>query len=147
MKYSDNVNLEIARQEYENNKIGFKLDIDENYIGTLSDINDNRTNNGEQIFTYTKISHGSDAVTPNASLSERQKVEEITILYQGSTSPLNFKAKEGEVGRDWVDNDLEMAKRILSGDKNATGQLEASSEYLKEMMEKYPNAKVNIHIR
>ena len=83
MKYSDNVNLEIARQEYENNKIGFKLDIDENYIGTLSDINDNRTNNGEQIFTYTKISHGSDAVTPNASLSERQKVEEITILYQG----------------------------------------------------------------
>ena len=145
MKYSDNVNLEIARQEYENNKIGFKLDIDENYIGTLSDINDNRTNNGEQIFTYTKISHGSDAVTPNASLSERQKVEEITILYQGSTSPLNFKAKEGEVGRDWVDNDLEMAKRILSGDKNATGQLEASSEYLKEMMEKYPNAKVNIY--
>ena len=145
MKYSDNVNLEIARQEYENNKIGFKLDIDENYIGTLSDINDNRTNNGEQIFTYTKISHGSDAVTPNASLSERQKVEEITILYQGSTSPLNFKAKEGEVGRDWVDNDLEMAKRTLSGDKNATGQLEASSEYLKEMMEKYPNAKVNIY--
>ena len=34
MKYSDNVNLEIARQEYENNKIGFKLDIDENYIGS-----------------------------------------------------------------------------------------------------------------
>ena len=145
MKYSDNVNLEIARQEYENNKIGFKLDIDENYIGTLSDINDNRTNNGEQIFTYTKTRHGSDAVTPNASLSERQKVEEITILYQGSTSPLNFRAKKGEVSRDWVDNDLEMAKRILSGDKNATGQLEASSEYLKEMMEKYPNAKVNIY--
>ena len=66
-------------------------------------------------------------------------------MYQGSTSPLNFKAKEGEVSRDWVDNDLEMAKRILSGDKNATGQLEASSEYLKEMMEKYPNAKVNIY--
>ena len=139
--------MNLAQKEYDLNVfIGKKMDLeDKPYIATLSDINDNRTNNGEQIFTYTKTRHGSDAVTPNASLSERQKVEEITILYQGSTSPLNFKAKEGEVSRDWVDNDLEMAKKILSGDKNATGQLEASSEYLKEMMEKYPNAKVNIY--
>lgn len=144
---TDRENMNLAQKEYDPNVfIGKKMDLeDKPYIATLSDINDNRTNNGEQIFTYTKTRHGSDAVTPNASLSERQKVEEITILYQGSTSPLNFKAKEGEVSRDWVDNDLEMAKRILSGDKNATGQLEASSEYLKEMMEKYPNAKVNIY--
>mgnify|MGYP000972827776 CR=1 FL=1 len=144
---TDRENMNLAQKEYDLNVfIGKKMDLeDKPYIATLSDINDNRTNNGEQIFTYTKTRHGSDAVTPNASLSERQKVEEITILYQGSTSPLNFKAKEGEVSRDWVDNDLEMAKKILSGDKNATGQLEASSEYLKEMMEKYPNAKVNIY--
>ena len=145
--FSDKQNMLVAQKEYESDPyIGKVLNThDIPYIATLSDINDNRTNNGEQIFTYTKTRHGLDAVTPNASLSERQKVEEITILYQGSTSPLNSKAKEGEVSRDWVDNDLEMAKRILSGDKNATGQLEASSEYLKEMMEKYPNAKVNIY--
>ena len=145
--FSDKQNMLVAQKEYESDPyIGKVLNThDIPYIATLSDINDNRTNNGEQIFTYTKTRHGLDAVTPNASLSERQKVEEITILYQGSTSPLNSKAKEGEVSRDWVDNDLKMAKRILSGDKNATGQLEASSEYLKEMMEKYPNAKVNIY--
>jgi len=145
--FSDKQNMLVAQKEYESDPyIGKVLNThDIPYIATLSDINDNRTNNGEQIFTYTKTRHGLDAVTPNASLSERQKIEEITILYQGSTSPLNSKAKEGEVSRDWVDNDLEMAKRILSGDKNATGQLEASSEYLKEMMEKYPNAKVNIY--
>ena len=145
--HKDIENLNLARHEYDvDNHIGKKIYANNHYYkGTLSDINDNRTNNGEQIFTYTKTRHGLDAVTPNASLSERQKVEEITILYQGSTSPLNSEAKEGEVGRDWVDNDLKMAKRILSGDKNATGQLEASSEYLKEMMEKYPNAKVNIY--
>ena len=145
--HKDIENLNLARHEYDvDNHIGKKIYANNHYYkGTLSDINDNRTNNGEQIFTYTKTRHGLDAVTPNASLSERQKVEEITILYQGSTSPLNSEAKEGEVGRDCVDNDLKMAKRILSGDKNATGQLEASSEYLKEMMEKYPNAKVNIY--
>lgn len=145
---TDEVNVYLAKKEYdEDNYIGKRLNAGEEgpYVGTLSDINDNHSNNGEQIFTYTKTRNGKGSVTPDASLSERQKVEEITILYQGSTSPLNFKAKEGEVGRDWVDNDLEMAKRILSGDKNATGQLEASSEYLKEMMEKYPNAKVNIY--
>ena len=128
MKYSDEFNLIIAKREYDNNHVGFKLNIDGNYIATLSDVNDNRTNNGEQIFTYTKTKYGKDVVTPDASFSERQKVEEITILYQGSTSPLNSEAKEGEVSRDWVDNDLKMAQRILSGDKNATGQLEASSE-------------------
>ena len=145
--YSDKENMYVAKQEYDDNiYIGKWLETSsEDYVATLSDINDNRTNNGEQIFTYTKTKHGTASVTPDASLSKRQKVEEITLLYQGSTSPLNSKAKEGEVSRDWVDNDLEMAKRILSGDKNATGQLEASSEYLKEMMEKYPNAKVNIY--
>lgn len=140
MAYSDETNMNIAKEEYENRNIGdlYWTKPGNEYVGILSDINDNRTNNGEQIFTYTKTKYGEDVVTPNASLSERQKVEEITILYQGSTSPLNSKAKEGEVSRDWVDNDLKMAQRILSGDKNATGQLEASSEYLKEMMEKYP---------
>ena len=119
--HKDIENLNLARHEYDvDNHIGKKIYANNHYYkGTLSDINDNRTNNGEQIFTYTKTRHGLDAVTPNASLSERQKVEEITILYQGSTSPLNSEAKEGEVGRDWVDNDLKMAKRILSGVKRS----------------------------
>ena len=54
MGYSDETNVELARKEYEDNELGYKLDVDEEYVGTLSDINNNRSNNGEQIFTYTK---------------------------------------------------------------------------------------------
>ena len=146
MGYSDETNVEIARSEYIDNKPDFKLDTNEGYVGTLSDINNNRSNNGEQIFTYTKTSGGSDKVEPDAPLSEREKVEEITIFYRGSTNPVEvFSGKADEVKKDWVDNDGPMAKRILSEDKGVTGQLEASSDYLKEMMEKYPNAKINIY--
>ena len=148
MGYSDETNVELAKKEYEDNKPGDILEVDEGYVGTLSDINNNRSNNGEQIFTYTKTSGGTqtESVTPDAPLSEREKVEEITILYRGSTNPVNvFSGEAGEVKKDWIDNDGPMAKRILFGDKGVTGQLEASSDYLKEMMEKYPNAKINIY--
>lgn len=89
---TDRENMNLAQKEYDPNVfIGKKMDLeDKPYIATLSDINDNRTNNGEQIFTYTKTRHGTDAVTPDASLSERSKVEEITILYRGSTNPFSF---------------------------------------------------------
>ena len=113
MGYSDETNVEIARSEYIDNKPDFKLDTNEGYVGTLSDINNNRSNNGEQIFTYTKTSGGSDKVEPDAPLSEREKVEEITIFYRGSTNPVEvFSGKADEVKKDWVDNDGPMAKRI-----------------------------------
>jgi len=115
-------------------------------VGTLSDTNDSRSDNGEQIYTYTKTSGSNEAVSPDAPLSEREKVEEITILYRGSTNPLKVFSGEGmDVLRDWGANDIPMAGKIILGGKGATGQLEASSDYLKEMMEKYPNAKVNIY--
>ncbi len=146
MAYSDETNVNLAKEEYENRNIGDSLRTNpgNEYVGILSDANDNRSNNGEQIYTYTKTSGSNEVVSPDAPLSEREKVEEITILYRGSTAP-GKGADNADAKRDWLDNDAPMAKKIMLGEKGATGQLEASSDYLKEMMEKYPNAKINIY--
>ena len=145
MAYSDETNMNIAKEEYKDRPSGYILKTEDNeYVGTLSDANDNRSNNGEQIYTYTKTEGSNKIVSPDAPLSEREKVEEITILYRGSTAP-GKGADNADAKRDWLDNDAPMAKKIILGEKGATGQLEASSDYLKEMMEKYPNAKINIY--
>ena len=145
MAYSDETNMNIAKEEYKNREPGYILNTEDNeYLGTLSDVNDDRTNNGEQIYTYTRTEGSDEIVSPDAPLSEREKVEEITILYRGSTAP-GKGADNEDAKRDWLENDAPMAKKIMLGEKGATGQLEASSDYLKEMMEKYPNAKINIY--
>ena len=147
MAYSDETNVNLAKEEYENRNIGDSLRTNpgNEYVGILSDANDNRSNNGEQIYTYTKTSGSNEVVSPNAPLSEREKVEEITILYRGSTNPKEILSNGGDVSRDWGANDIPMAGKIVTGGNGVTGQLEASSDYLKEMMEKYPNAKINIY--
>ena len=147
MVYSDETNMNIAKEDYKNREPGYILNTEDNeYLGTLSDANDSRSKNGEQIYTYTKTSGSNEVVSPDAPLSEREKVEEITILYRGSTNPLKVFSGEGmDVLRDWGENDIPMAGKIMLGEKGATGQLEASSDYLKEMMDKYPNAKINIY--
>ena len=151
-QYTDKENVEIAQQEYENHKVGYSLETSGSgkYVGTLSDANNNRTNNGEQVFTYTKTSTGREAVPPTASAEERAQVKEITIMYQGSASPSNLFTNPGEFWRDWVNNDIPAAINIKRGEylgltSKPTGQWEASAAYLKEMMEKYPNAKINIY--
>ena len=146
MVYSDETNMNIAKEEYKNREPGYILNTEDNeYLGTLSDANDSRSKNGEQIYTYTKTSGSNEVVSPDAPLSEREKVEEITILYRGSTAPTEIFSNGGDVLRDWGANDIPMAGKIMLGEKGATGQLEASSDYLKEMMDKYPNAKINIY--
>lgn len=146
MAYSDETNMNIAKEEYKDRPSGYILKTENNeVVGTLSDANDNRSNNGEQIYTYTKTEGSNKIVSPDAPLSEREKVEEITILYRGSTNPKEILSNGGDVLRDWGANDIPMAGKIVTGGKGVTGQLEASSDYLKEMMEKYPNAKINIY--
>jgi len=146
MAYSDETNMNIAKEEYKDRPTGYILKTENNeVVGTLSDANDNRSNNGEQIHTYTKTEGSNKIVSPDAPLSEREKVEEITILYRGSTAPTEILSNGGDVLRDWGANDIPMAGKIMLGEKGATGQLEASSDYLKEMMDKYPNAKINIY--
>ena len=151
-QYTDKENVEIAQQEYENHKVGYSLETSGSgkYVGTLSDANNNRRNNGEQIYTYTKTSTGREAVPPTASAEERAQVKEITIMYQGSASPSNLVTNPDEFWRDWKDNDAPALYNIFKGQATgepgkAPGQWEASAAYLKEMMEKYPNAKINLY--
>ena len=145
MVNTDYKNVYTAKREYDDNSVGYKLRTESGeYIGTLSDINNNRSNNGEQIFTYTKTENGRGAMPLEAPLSERAKVKEITLLYRGSTNPLeSVTGKAGEVGRDWGLNNTVLGLKIGTGQRGVTGQLEASADYLKEIMEKYPNAKIN----
>ena len=143
MNKSDRIHKEIAQAEYDSYTIGWDAYTREsnNLIVTTLDFNDNRSGNGEQI--YAIASDGSNAL-PNASLSERAKVKEITLLYRGSTNPLeSVTGKAGEVGRDWGLNNTVIGLKIGTGQRGVTGQLEASADYLKEIMEKYPNAKIN----
>ena len=79
MNYTDKENVTLAKREYDNNKIGFESDVNKKYFGTLSDINNNRSNNGEQIFTYTKTENGRRAVPLDTPLNERVKAKKITL--------------------------------------------------------------------
>ena len=142
MSKTDRVHKEIAESEYNSYVVGKEAKTNNYYkIGTPLDFNDNRSGNGEQI--HAIASDGSNAL-PDASLSERAKVKEITLLYRGSTNPLeSVTGKAGEVGRDWGLNNTVLGLKIGTGQRGVTGQLEASADYLKEIMEKYPNAKIN----
>ena len=142
MSKTDRVHKEIAESEYNSYEVGKPATISQDYlIGATLNFNDNRSGNGEQI--YAIASDGSN-VLPNAPKSERAKVKEITLLYRGSTNPLGlFTGKAGEVGRDWVGNNAALRLKMLMNQRGVTGQLEASAEYLKEIMEKYPNEKIN----
>ena len=48
--HSTETNVELARNKYEDTELDYKFDVDEGYVGTLSDINNNRSYNGEQIY-------------------------------------------------------------------------------------------------
>ena len=140
---SDKENIYLTNQAYVKDPyLGMSLETsDKKYVATLSDINDNRTNNGERIFLYTKTIDGEDVVKPDAQTRDRIKVKEVTILFQGLPSD----AKEGDSSRVLVEKALKTTKSILSNDKAAVERLNASSEYLKDIMEKYPFAKINIY--
>ena len=142
IRKTDEINKQMAELEYKNYEIKEFIKTEQGFkVGSVLDMNDNRSGNGEQI--YAIASDGSNAL-PNASLSERAKVKEITLLYRGSTNPLeSVTGKAGEVGRDWGLNNTVLGLKIGTGQRGVTGQLEASADYLKEIMEKYPNAKIN----
>jgi hypothetical protein len=79
----------------------------------------------------------------------RQKensVKEVTVLYRGSTGLDKTLEKPGDVYRDWVVNNSEMAHKILASEQgNPPPQLVSSAETLKEAMELYPNANFSVY--
>ena len=139
-KYVDDSNLQIAMTEYNDNSIDREVkDQYDQSVGTVTQVYNNTTGAGEQVYAVVKNSD-----------EEADKVQEVTVLFRGSTGPDHFWEETADVWNDWAENDAVIAKRIVmqsnpSDRDNSTEQLKASARALKDVMEKYPNAKINIY--
>ncbi|MBC2377526.1 DUF2974 domain-containing protein [Listeria welshimeri] len=145
--YTDKQRLDIAKQQYNsyNEADPVKIGESKKSIGIVSKINNKST--GEQSYIIT------DKYTPpTASISARNQVKELTILYKGSTAPskaniMDTKHPEfKDVRNDWLDNDIPTAIQITNGGgPTVTFQLKSSAETLKQAMRLYPNAQVYVY--
>ncbi|MGK0550492.1 hypothetical protein ACSFB8_02735, partial [Enterococcus faecalis] len=139
--HSDEEKVKIAKKEYNNLELGKELRIDgvDESIGSVSQVNNKPS--GEQSFVIT-----DHYVSPTASRAERESVKEVTVLYRGSTGLDKTSEQPGDVYRDWVVNNSEMAHKILASEQgNPPPQLVSSAETLKEAMKLYPNANFSVY--
>lgn len=146
---TDQERVELAKKEYSKLELKKEVNIStsnrEKTIGIVSKINNKST--GEQSYIIT------DKYTPpTASISARNQVKELTILYKGSTAPskaniMDTKHPEfKDVRNDWLDNDIPTAIQITNGGgPTVTFQLKSSAETLKQAMRLYPNAQVYVY--
>ena len=139
-EYVSEVNLQTAMAEYKDlrlNRIAETPNGDQ--IGTVTQVYNNTTGAGEQVYAVVK--------NPKENAED---VQEVTVLFRGSTGPDHILNEAPDVWNDWAENDSVIAKRIimqsdLSDRDQSTEQLKASARALKDIMEKYPNAKINIY--
>ncbi|ORJ31768.1 triacylglycerol lipase [Streptococcus oralis subsp. tigurinus] len=139
-KYVDDSNLQIAMTEYNDNSIDREVkDQYDQSVGTVTQVYNNTTGAGEQVYAVVKNTN-----------EKAEDVQEVTVLFRGSTGPDHILNEAPDVWNDWAENDAVIAKRIVmqsnpSDRDNSTEQLKASARALKDIMEKYPNAKINIY--
>ena len=139
-QYVDDSNLQIAMTEYNDNSINREVkDQYDRSVGTVTQVYNNTTGAGEQAYAVVE--------NPN---EKAEDVQEVTVLFRGSTGPDHILNEAPDVWNDWAENDAVIAKRIVmqsnpSDRDNSTEQLKASARALKDVMEKYPNAKINIY--
>ena len=134
-------NLQTAMAEYQDN-MGEERTLYDQYereLGTVTQVYNNTTGAGEQVYAVVK--------NPN---EKADKVQEVTVLFRGSTGPDHFWEETADFWNDWAENDAVIAKRIMlqkdpSYQDKSTEQLKASARALKDIMEKYPNAKINVY--
>ncbi|EAE7065706.1 DUF2974 domain-containing protein [Listeria monocytogenes] len=149
--HTDQERVELAEKEYHKMKSGEAVNIPATNggiktIGIVSQKINNKST-GEQSYIIT------DKYTPpTASISERNKVKELTILYKGSTAPANgnFNVPKHpdykDVRKDWLSNDIPTAIQITNGGgSTVTPQLKTSAETLKQTMKLYPNAQIYVY--
>ncbi|EAE5671105.1 DUF2974 domain-containing protein [Listeria monocytogenes] len=149
--HTDQERVELAEKEYHKMKSGEAVNIPATNggiktIGIVSQKINNKST-GEQSYIIT------DKYTPpTASISERNKVKEITILYKGSTAPANGNLNVPkhpdykDVRKDWLSNDIPTAIQITNGGgSTVTPQLKTSAETLKQTMNLYPNAQIYVY--
>lgn len=141
-KYINDPHLQIAMTEYQPNMKEDKYEVNTQYnqnVGYVTQVYNNTTGAGEQVYAVVE--------NPN---EKAEDVQEVTVLFRGSTGPDHILNEAPDVWNDWAENDAVIAKRIVmqsnpSDRDNSTEQLKASARALKDVMEKYPNAKINIY--
>ncbi|EKZ1018508.1 DUF2974 domain-containing protein [Listeria monocytogenes] len=149
--HTDQERVELAEKEYHKMKSGEAVNIPTTNggiktIGIVSQKINNKST-GEQSYIIT------DKYTPpTASINERNKVKELTILYKGSTAPANGNLNVPkhpdykDVRKDWLSNDIPTAIQITNGGgSTVTPQLKTSAETLKQTMKLYPNAQIYVY--
>ncbi|MGM0217968.1 hypothetical protein [Enterococcus sp. AZ126] len=99
--FTDEQRVEIAEREYKDLKINTKVTINDGKtsIGYVSKVVNNKKT-GEQAYIITD---------DDPKVQKPSEVNNVTVLYQGSTSPEKIGSQAGEVKRDWWDN-----KQILN---------------------------------
>ncbi|EAF9238055.1 DUF2974 domain-containing protein [Listeria monocytogenes] len=148
---NDYERVKLAQKEYDKLTVEGAVNIPtangtEKTIGIVSQKINNKST-GEQSYIIT------DKYTPpTASISERSKVKELTILYKGSTAPANGNLNVPkhpdykDVRKDWLSNDIPTAIQITNGGgSTVTPQLKTSAETLKQTMKLYPNAQIYVY--
>ena len=142
-KYVDDSNLQIAMTEYNDNSI--KREVKDQYdrsVGTVTQVYNNTTGAGEQVYAVVK--------NPKENAED---VQEVTVLFRGSTGPDHIREETADVLNDWARNDVPVGTNLTlkglhdtySQTDESTGQLKASASALKDIMETYPNAKINVY--
>ena len=139
-EYINDYHLQIAMTEYRDLfKDGEAVTPNNDILGTVTQVYNNTTGAGEQVYAVVKNSD-----------EKAEDVQEVTVLFRGSTGPDHILNEAPDVWNDWAENDAVIAKRImlqkdLSYQDKSTEQLKASARALKDIMEKYPNAKINVY--
>lgn len=129
MLHTDSDRILIARQEYKTLSVGKTIQINDKRLGYVSDVVNDTT--GQNAFVITDKPVGA----PKSS------VQNVTVLYRGSSFNLSADAK-----KDWIDNDLPAAFRTIGNlHQSPTPQLVASGKTLTNMMNKYPNAQFDVY--
>ncbi|MFD0705101.1 Mbeg1-like protein [Alloscardovia venturai] len=81
---------------------------------------------------------------PNTGLDAwvLKKDRHLTVIYRGSTNPL---AVNNDSAKDWNQNDIPMATRIVSGSHTPTPQLVKASEFLNKTLRKNEGCDVSVY--
>ncbi|WP_258379250.1 hypothetical protein [Enterococcus plantarum] len=100
--FTDEQRVEISKAEYNDLKTNKKVKINGGTIGYVSKVvNDKKT--GEQAFIVTD---------GNPKVQKQSEVNNVTVLYQGSTSPEKIGSQAGELKRNWWDKNKQIINNI-----------------------------------
>ena len=125
-KYVNEQNLQTAMTEYNDNSLNREVkDQYDRSVGTVSQVYDNTghvalpsyygTPESSIINPVVTTTSGAGeqvyAVVDNPEVPAEQ-VQEVTVLFRGSTAPDKIGTNPGDVWNDWIENDALLALRV-----------------------------------